>query len=288
MSTWIRKTHSVETQKVEEFTGEGAYHGSTKQKAPDAPRPQVEAVPEARPATLERYLADGVARIRSFEACFPNRLRTVEQLAVPTQDEVRDDGVTFCWCPFEEAVRLAGPVTRSVLEGMRKGLTGGKRHVYIDSKIQYFEPGDLPVDSRLRHVDGSIAVRDRRVLPYGASVLHDMRARLEHGNPPKYMAYQSSEHCATGFLSRPLHLRIPELIPNFDAFDAAVLAARTTEVAHPAGAILAYDGLTVHWATPATSSGWRLWIRCTETDVEIVPSASIIECYGTVFRPRSI
>ncbi|MFA5853879.1 MAG: hypothetical protein WC866_02205 [Patescibacteria group bacterium] len=286
MTTWIRRAHSVATQKVEEFTGEGAYHGSTRQKAPNAPRPQVDAVSEAMPLTLERYEERGATMIASFDACFPNDLRLVEQLEVPSQESVRDDGVTFCWCPFEDAVEIAGPVTRGVLNGMRAGLTGGKRHIYIDSKIQYFEAGDLPVDSSLWHVDGSIAVRDHRVTRFGATVLHDMRARFEHGDPPKYMAYQSSDHCATSFLDQPLRLRMPELIPNFNDFDAAVRIAGISEVAHPAGAILGYDGLTLHLATHATSSGWRLWIRCTETDVEIHPSASIIECYGTVFRPR--
>lgn len=286
MTTWLSKFHSIATQVVAEFTGEGAYHGSTKQKPPPARQPRSMPVAEATPTTLERYLAQGVTAIESFDAYFPNTLRAVTHLKVPSQEQVRDDGVTFCWCSFEEALREAGPVTRSVLEGMSSGIIGKKRYVYVDSKIQYFEPGDLPVDSCLRHVDGTIAVRDERVQRYGASVLHDMRARLEAGDPPVYMAYQSSDHCATGFLNQPIQLHMPELVPNFNEFDAAVRQLGVTEVAHPAGAILAYDGLTVHWATPATSSGWRLWVRCTETDVEIIPTSSIIECYGTVFRPR--
>lgn len=286
MSTWIRKDHAIETQKVETFTGEGAYHGSTKQKPPGAPRPRVETVDEARPTTFERYMRDEVETIDSFEAHFPNALDLVEQLAVPTQDEVQGDGVTFCWCPFEEALQHAGPLTKSVLDAMRAGLVGHKRHIYVDSKIQWFETGDLPVDSSLWHPDGTIAVRDPRVARYGASVLHDMRARLEHGDPPRYMAYQSGSECVTGWLDRPLTLQMPELIPNFDAFDALVRAAGRREVPHPAAAVLAYDGLSLHIAKPATRPGWRLWLRCTETDVEIIPSASIIECYGTVFRPR--
>jgi hypothetical protein len=285
MTTWISKPYTIETQKVEEFTGEGAYHGSTKQRPPGPPRPRVEVVAEATPATLERYVEEGRTNIESFDAYFPNSLQIVEQCDVPTQEQVRDDGVTFCWCPFEESIQLAGPLTQRVLTSMRAGLTYTKRHIYIDSKIQYFEEGDLPVDSCLRHVDGSIAVRDERVLGFGSSVLHDMRARLEHGDPPKYLAYQSSDHCATGFLEQPMRLRMPELIPDFGEFDAAVRRTGIPEIAHPPGAIVAYDGLTVHWATPATSSGWRLWIRCTETDSEIIPSPAIIDCYGTVFRP---
>jgi hypothetical protein len=286
MTTWHSRAHSIETQKVEEFTGEGAYHGSTKQKPPGAPRPRTEVVPESRPTTLERYVEQGITTIESFDAVFPNRFHLVEQLDVPTQEQVQADGVTFCWCPFEEALRYAGPLTAEVLEGMRAGLTNGKRYIYIDSKIQHFEPGDLPVDSSLWHPDGTIAVRDPRVLPFGVEVLHDMRARLENDDPPRYMAYQSSGNCKTGFADRPLRLRIPELIPDFKAFDAVVRTSGVSEFPHPAGAILGYDGLSLHLATHATEPGWRLWIRCTETDVEIIPSASVIECYGTVFRPR--
>jgi hypothetical protein len=286
MTTWISSTRSIATQKVEVFTGEGAYHGSTKQKAASAPLPPRDVVAEARPTTLERSLEEGTTTITSFDARFSNPLRLVAQLDVPSQEAVRDDGVTFCWCPFEEAVRVAGPLTRSVLIGMRAGLTGRKRHIYFDSKIQYFEPGDLPVDSCLWHVDGSIAVRDQRVLPFGASVLHDLRARLEQDDPPQYLAYQSSGHCATEFLDQPLSLRLPELVPNFNGFDVAVRSAGVPQVAHPAGAILTYDGNTIHRAIQATSGGWRLWVRCTETDVEIHPSEATIACYGTVFRPR--
>lgn len=286
MTTWIDRERTIAGQHVEPFTGEGAYHGSTQRKPPGPVEADV--VDEKRPVTLERYLARRATAIESFDAVLPNRLRLVRQLRVPTQEQVRADRVTFCWCPFEEAVERAGSLTRQVLAGMRRGLVGDKRYVYVDSKIQYFEPGDLPVDSCLRHVDGSIAVRDERVLHFGpeVSVLHDMRARIDHGRPPRYLAYQSSGHCATGFLDRPLRLRMPELIPNFNGFDALVRAARPRETFHPAAAILGYDGLTVHWPTHALTGGWRLWIRCTETDVEIHPSESVIECYGTVFRPR--
>lgn len=284
MATWISRDHTVATQVVEPFTGEGAYHGSTKQRPPNAPRARADVVPEARPTTLERRLALLTTSIETFDARFPNQLTLVGQLNVPSQEDVRNDGVMFCWCPFNEALYLAGPVTRKVLLHMRPALSGTKRNVYIDSKIQYFEAGDTPVDSVLWHVDGSIAVRDERVAPFGASTLHDMRARLEHSDPPQYMAYQSSDHCATEFLDTPLQLRIPELIPNFNAFDASVRATNVSAVAHPAGAILRYDGLTLHRPTRATSSGWRLWIRCTETDVEIHPNETVVSCYGKVYR----
>lgn len=286
-TTWISGTHTIATQKVELFTGEGAYHGSTKQKTATTPRPPMnDVVHEARPATLERYLVEERTTIASFDAHYANWMRLVAQLETPSQEAVRDDGVTFCWCPFAEALEVAGPLTRSVLLGMQRGLTGKKRHVYIDSKIQYFEAGDSPVDSHLWHVDGSIAVRDERVLRFGASVLHDLRARLEDDDPPRYLAYQSSGHCATEFLGEPMSLRLPELVPNFNDFDAEVRARNVSAIAHPAGAILAYDGNTMHRAIHAISPGWRLWVRCTETNVEIYPNEATIGCYGTVFRPR--
>ena len=285
--TWISSTHTIESQKVEPFTGEGAYHGSTKQKVARTPRPPVDTVSEATPTTLERYQRAFRTTIDAFEATYANRLQFLTPLEVPSQEAVRNDRVTFCWCPFEEAVQLAGPISKRVLNAMRSGFIGNKRFRYVDSKIQYFEEGDLPVDSFLWHVDGSIAVRDQRVIPFGQTVLHDLRARLENGDPPRYLTYQSSDHCATEFVDRQLRLHLPELVPNFNGFDQAVRETQVPAVAHPAGAILGYDGNTIHRAIHATKAGWRLWIRCTETDVEIIPSEATMACYGTVFRPRS-
>lgn len=287
MKTWIERARTIESQKREVFTGEGGYHGSTKPKPENPEQPRVEVVSEVRPTTLERYLEEGKRTIGLFEAVFANRYAMKEQLTAPSQDAVQGDGVTFCWCPFEEAMRRAGPVTREVLTAMQRYISGHKRYVYIDSKIQYFEAGDLPVDSKLWHVDGSIAVRDHRAQLFGVSTIHDMRARFEHESPPVYLAYQSSVHCATHFLDQPLQLRVPDLIPNFNELDALVRATHPRAVAHPAGAIVSFDGLSLHTAVQASTPGWRLWVRCTETDKEIPVDESILECYGTVFQCRN-
>lgn len=288
MATWQKSARTISSQKIAEFTGEGAYHGSTKSKpSPSTPRPPTKVVPEAQTRTIEQKIARGETTIELFEACFPNRLQLVKQLPVPSQAGIQNDGVTFCWCEFDEALHVAGPVTQRVLLGMQPNLTGTKRHIYVDSKIQYFEVGDLPVDSTLWHIDGSPTARNELAEPFGFIVAHDMRARLEGQDLPTYLAYQSSDNCATEFINSPLPITIPEIIPNFNAFDATVRAAHPSIIAHPAGAILAYDGLSLHRAIPAISPGWRLWIRLTETDVEIHPSAAITECYGTVFRPRA-
>ena len=107
--TSLHKKHSVDSQQVVPFTGEGAYHGSTRQRpnaAPAGPPPAV--VEEMRPSTLDRYRLDAPRPIAAFEATFPNLYSVEEVLPVPTQEEVRDDGVTFCWCPLQEALGVAG------------------------------------------------------------------------------------------------------------------------------------------------------------------------------------
>ena len=286
----LRQEHTLDAQQIAPFTGEGAYHGSTRKRAArsaSAPRPVV--VEEMRPTTLDAYPLDGSRPIAEFEATFPN-LYTVERvLPVPTQDEVRGDGVTFCWCPLEEALEVAGPLTRRVLEAMKELLVGDKRFVYVDSKIQYFEPGDVPVDSQHWHVDGSIVARGPAVEALGHNLLHDMKARLASGVvPPRYLAYQSSEHCATLFATSPVTMTLPELIPNFDGLDAHIRALSPPIVAQPASSIVRTDGLSLHRAQAASGAGWRLWVRCVETDREVLLDSSIIECYGTVFRPGAV
>ena len=282
----VKRTRSIPDQKVAAFTGEGAYHGSTKPR-PQTPRPAPPPpVEEMRPTTLEAYAANGVRSISDFDATFPNRYEVKSILAVPTQDEIKNDGVTFCWSLIDDAIAEAGPLTRRVLEEMTKHLRRNKRFIYIDSKIQWFEAGDVPVDSQHWHVDGSIAVRDERVQALGHRLLHDMRARFEHAAPPTYLAYQSSTHCATHFATTPLTVNMPELIPNFDELDLRVRALDPACEPQPPSSIVAFDGLSLHRAVAAQSAGWRLWIRCSETDHEIRLNPSIIECYGTVFRHR--
>lgn len=48
-----------------------------------------------------------------------------------------------------------------------------------------------------------------------------MKARLASGvTPPRHLAYQSSDHCATVFATSPLTLTLPELLPSFVDLDA--------------------------------------------------------------------
>lgn len=288
--THLRQEHSERTQQVAPFTGEGAYHGSTRKRAPraaGAPPPVV--VDEMRPTTLDAYPRDGSRAIAQFEATFPNLYTVCRVLPIPTQEEVRTDGVTLCWCPLAEALDVAGPLTRRVLEAMRDLVVGDKRFAYVDSKIQYFEPGDVPVDSQHWHVDGSIVARGPAVEALGHNLLHDMKARLASGVvPPRYLAYQSSDHCATLFATSPVTMTLPELIPDFDGLDALVRALSPPCVAQPASSIVRTDGLSLHRAQAASGAGWRLWVRLVETDREVQLDSSIIECYGTVFRPPAV
>ena len=115
--------------------------------------------------------------------------------------------------------------------------------------------------------------------------MHDMMARMRGpASPPTYLTYQSSNHCATLFVTEPVTLRLPALIGNFDELDRMVRALDPACAPQPAAAIVRFDGLSLHRAVAASEAGWRLWIRCVETDRQVQLDADIIECYGTVFR----
>jgi hypothetical protein len=283
--TYLKRDHTISDQLVEKFTGEGAYHGSTKKRTPAAPRTDGPVVDEMRPTTIDEYPTNGSRPIASFVAEFPNLYEVTDTLPIPSQEEIRADGTTFVWCPFDLALTVAGPLTRRVLEAMQARFVGDKRYIYVDSKIQYLEPGDVPVDSQHWHVDGSIVARGPVVEALGHNLLHDMKARMSsEKSSPHYLAYQSSNHCATLFIPQPVTLPLPELVPNFDALDAAVRAIDPPAVEQPAGAIVRTDGRSLHRARTAVRPGWRLWIRCVETDREVQLETSIVECYNTVFR----
>lgn len=283
MKTVLRRRRTIDSQQIAPFTGEGAYHGSTRAQARPQPPPPV--VEETRPRTLEAYERSGQAHIDSFEASFPNQHEIVEQLPVPSPEAIAADAVTLCWCPLGLALRQAGPLTRRVLEAMAPHLSHSKRHCYVDSKIQYLRRGDLPVDSQLWHVDGSIVARGEQVERFGVSLLHDMRARLTGTvAPPRYLAYQSSHDCATQLATAPVTIELPELIGGFDVLDQRVRRADPQPRSQPAASIVRFDGRSLHRARVAERPGWRLWIRCVETDREVHLTSSIIECYNTVFR----
>jgi hypothetical protein len=86
------------------------------------------------------------------------------------------------------------------------------------------------------------------------------------------------------FVREPVSLTLPELIPNFDELDRQVRAQDPASAAQPAAAIVRFDGRSLHRAVAAHGAGWRLWIRCAETDRRVELTTSIIECYGLVYR----
>lgn len=55
-------------------------------------------------------------------------------------------------------------------------------------------------------------------------------------------------------------------------------------VQHPPGAIVSFDGWSLHRAVRACKTGWRLWIRVKETDHFNSQSKQVPHFFGTTFR----
>lgn len=264
--TFLKSQKSEAAQKVAIFSGEGAYHGSSNKE------------PEKTPILGEKKIFPNI------DITFANVCDIKNLLRVPTQEEIQNDGVVFVWSPFEEAKREAGPLSKSILLEMESHLKGDKKYIYVDSKIQYFRKNDLPVDSKLWHVDGSIPIRGEQAWKMGYTFLHDLKAKTQPVDT--YLAYQSSTHCATQWIKEKMTLTLPECISSFDILDQMVQEMNAECMSQPAGSIVSFTDNSLHRAVQASSDGWRLWIRCVETDREIKVNSSIIECYGTVFRHR--
>lgn len=263
----ILKTISTETnQKTAIFTGEGAYHGSSNKEPDNTP------------------ILNSKKIFPDFQMNFLNLCEIKKILSTPSQEEIRQDGVVFVWSPFEEAIKEAGPLTKKVLQEMEPYLKGNKKYIYIDSKIQYFRINDLPVDSKLWHVDGSLPIRGERAWNMGYTLLHDIKGKVDSGITDNYLAYQSSTHCATQWVTDAMTLSMPECISTFDILDKLVREADPCCMSQPAASIVHFTDNSLHRAVPASADGWRLWIRCVETDREVKLNSSIINCYGTVFK----
>lgn len=268
MKNFLKAERTIENQKTAIFTGEGAYHGSSNKE------------PEQTPELSER-INFVKYRARFYDTCDIKKV-----LPIPTQEEIRNDGVTFVWCPFEEAQKEAGPVTKNVLLEMEPFLKHDKRFIYVDSKLQYFHKGDLPVDSCLWHVDGTPVIRGEQAYAFGYTMLHNLRKKQLDGVVDHYLAYQSSEHCATEWAQGLVSVYVPELIPSFDVLDELVKAEEFKTMSQPAGSIIAFTDNSLHRAVHATEDGWRLWIRVVETNKVANINDNIIECYNTVFRTQ--
>lgn len=219
-----------------------------------------------------------------FDAHFTNNAKVQKNSYVPSQEEIKAEKVTFSWCPLDVALREASSVTKKIITEMIPLLVGNKKYTFVDSKIQYFEPTHSPIDSLHWHVDGSISVEDERTQKLGYILLHDMFARMVHKDPPKFLAYQSSNHCATQYLTNPCTLSIPKCIPSFSILDDAVNTIDPTIMTQPAGSIVSFDGWAIHRAVPALDTGWRLWIRVKETDHFTEARHGSVELYSTTFR----
>jgi len=266
MKTFIKQDRTQNNQKTALFTGEGAYHGSSN-KEPELP------ITLAEPTVFPVY-----------QAHFANICEIKKTLPIPTQEAIQADGVTFVWALFDDAKQVAGPLTKNVLLEMEPFLKKDKKFIYVDSKIQFFHKGDLPVDSKVWHIDGTFVIRGEEARNLGYTFLHDMTAKQKAGITNHYLAYQSSTHCATEWIQNPLTISLPECIPTFDILDNLVKAANPAAFAQPAASILHFTDNSLHRAVPASGDGWRLWIRVLETDKEIRISENIVECYGTVFK----
>ncbi len=269
-------------QFVSNYTGEGAYHGSTNSK------PQIDLNPwgvsETEPSTVRRCISKR-SQPESFSGLFSRKYEEVSQLQIPSQSDLSVENTNFAWKAFSQAQLESGPITQEVLSAIKPYLQQKKLYCYVDVKTQYFEKGDLAVDSNHFHIDGTVVVRGSYAERLGYPIVHDMRARFNRESiPPQYFAYQSSDHCPTCFVSKPIQLIVPELIPNFNEFDNIVRRNKPHLKNHPAGSIIHYDGQTIHAATPATKDGWRLWIRVIETDKKISASSEISQCYKSVYR----
>jgi len=275
----VNTNRAEENQEVLPFAGDGAYRGAN--KSCERPIPDFEP-DESKPLTLINHESIST----TFHAAFWDNARVVKQLNVPSQEDIKNEPATFVFEAFDSALKNAGPLTRSVLLEMEPLLERKKKFIYVDSKIQYFEAGDTPVDSKLWHIDGIISVRDKRATELGYPLLHDLKARMMGAaSPPKYLAYQSSTHCATQYVKGTVMVvELPACISSFDPLDQAIENLQPPYFSQPAGSIVSFDGFSLHRAVPANASGWRLWIRCSETDREIKLSSSAQSHHGTVYR----
>lgn len=186
---------------------------------------------------------------------------------------------------LENALLFGGPLMRELLEQVP--LKGDKSYITVDTKVTFLMPSWYPAIPGW-HTDG---------VPRGEELLPDAKGkpRLDKQNElkesaPHYHVISVGLDSPTEFISQPFELDIE----NFDNSD---LYKELTQKVNPlvnnkelsvtsiSDAWVSWDWWNVHRAIPAESTGWRLLIRVTESDVLKARVKDFIRPQSQVYVP---
>lgn len=167
---------------------------------------------------------------------------------------------------LSNAVLFGGPLLRKLLESAP--ITGSHKNIFVDTKVSMLMPGWWPAIPGW-HTDGVPRGVEGNPLGSGNPSLPAQAERHLDGYRPRYHTLHVGNDCATEFIDDVLRLQIvhdtdPEMYAEMTRLVNELESVCTIRAEQ--GQWMSWDWWNIHQATQATSRGWRLLVRVTESD----------------------
>lgn len=198
-------------------------------------------------------------KISTTDLNIPSGDEIYEQISL--QNELLDSALQKCEGTFLHKVCLE----------LSKKVKLNTKYLVVDSKVQFFKKGHIPIDHDCWHLDGTIQIN--RKLSNLTFETADIGSRDILEKFPRFHSWISSNISSTEYMTKEFTVPVPRLLKNWRVFAEMLKSEHdiSTDMyhKHSQGEIVSYDAFTLHRAVPAVEDGYRLWVRVAETNTLI-------------------
>jgi hypothetical protein len=195
---------------------------------------------------------------------------------IPDQKEIRHIP-QFYRASADYAYRLGGPVVRKFIDLLP--LDTRFKYVSIDSRIHMLMPGWMPCIGGW-HCDDFYRPQATPNVAAFSPVQPDLQGIVRDDKYSKHHALVIGDMAPTEFITTPFNMEIPIIKPHQNLYavmdkwiedrmpdisDASYFPILGSTFIKP-GQIVSFDCFDFHRGTVAQSSGWRMFMRATESN----------------------
>lgn len=195
---------------------------------------------------------------------------------LPSQSEIRHIP-QFYRASADYAYRLGGPIVRKFIDNLP--LDSRFKYLSIDSRIHMLMPGWMPCIGGW-HCDDFYRPQATPNVAAFSPVQPDLAGIVRDDKYSKHHAFVIGDIAPTEFVVKPFNMEIPQikegqnLYKKFDdlindriAMETALRGSSSIETGFiKSGQIVSFDCFDFHRGTVSQGSGWRLFMRATESN----------------------
>lgn len=194
---------------------------------------------------------------------------------LPDQSEIRHIP-QFYRASADYAYRLGGPIVRRFIDALP--LSKDFKYLSIDSRVHMLMPGWMPCIGGW-HCDDFYRPGQPGNVAAGGPVQPALERIKEDGKYSMHHAFVIGETAPTEFIVSPFDMKVPETLEGenlYSKFDKTIeddfkwsrevsTYGIETKLITP-GQIVSFDCFAFHRGTVAKESGWRIFMRATESN----------------------